>query len=212
MKIEKSPHLKKYYKMKYFDWNFYFVWKPHWLPSTFGKNNSFIDWLIKDQFFVDNWLSELWLLNRLDNDTAWLLYFALNQDVFNEYKFLQAAWKFHKVYIADVHWKIKSDTVIAYPIMHSKFFQDRMIVIKNTNLVNKWRWKKHFVETCLEVLYYDEVSNITTIRVYIEKWIRHQIRAHLQSIWHPIVWDSIYAKYTIDDKLHLRSIWLVSKK
>lgn len=197
--------------MKYFDGNFYFVWKPQGLPSTFGLKNSFVECLTKDNFFVDNWLSELWLLNRLDNDTWWLLYFALNQDIFNEYKLLQAAWKLQKVYIADVHGKIKSDTVIAYPIMHSKYFQDRMIVIKNSNLVNKWRGKKHFVETCLEVLYYDEVNNITTIRVYIEKWVRHQIRSHLQSIWHPVVWDKIYAKYTTDYKLHLWSIWLLSK-
>ncbi|MEF2175852.1 MAG: pseudouridine synthase [Candidatus Absconditabacteria bacterium] len=211
MRIEKYLHLKKYNNMKYFDGNFYFVWKPQGLPSTFGQNNSFVDGLIKDKFFIDNGLSELGLLNRLDNDTGGLLYFALNKDVYNEYKILQSEGRLLKIYIADVHGKIKSDTVIAFPIMHSKFFQDRMIVIKNSNLIFKGRGKKHFVETYLEVLYYDEVKNITTLRVYIEKGIRHQIRSHLQSIGHPVVGDKIYAKYTNDDKLHLRSIGLIRK-
>jgi 23S rRNA-/tRNA-specific pseudouridylate synthase len=42
--------------------------------------------------------------------------------------------------------------------------------------------------------------------VKISKWMRHQIRAHLSSIWYPIVWEKIYIKNPSKEDLHLYSI------
>jgi 23S rRNA-/tRNA-specific pseudouridylate synthase len=64
------------------------------------------------------------------------------------------------------------------------------------------------VDTEIEKLYYDELSNTTTLLVTISKWIRHQIRAHLSSIWYPIVWEKIYIKNKSVEKLHLFSMWM----
>jgi 23S rRNA-/tRNA-specific pseudouridylate synthase len=57
-------------------------------------------------------------------------------------------------------------------------------------------------------LYYDEEKNISTLQIIISKWVRHQIRAHLSSIWYPIVWEKLYIKKASPEKLHLFSIWV----
>jgi 23S rRNA-/tRNA-specific pseudouridylate synthase len=48
--------------------------------------------------------------------------------------------------------------------------------------------------------------NQTTLLVKISKWVRHQIRAHLSSVWFPIVWEKIYIKTPSKEDLHLYSI------
>jgi 23S rRNA-/tRNA-specific pseudouridylate synthase len=53
---------------------------------------------------------------------------------------------------------------------------------------------------------------VTTLLVTISKWIRHQIRAHLSSIWFPIVWEKIYIKKAWSEKLQLFCIWMKFKK
>ena len=82
------------------DW-FYYVWKPHNIATTFGDQPSFVEELIKtkwnqikalqenrslagEQYF--HTIQELGLVNRLDNQTAGLLFFAKNQIIFDTYK------------------------------------------------------------------------------------------------------------------------------
>ena len=208
--------------------DFLLLWKKHWIPSSFGKKQSFLDVnrdflvntinldpvnICKDDISLfENFKKEYWLLNRLDNDTAWFLYFARNFETYRKFKLLQSQWKIYKLYIADVFgdyrkfWK----SSIAYPIMHHKFLKEKMIVIKKSKDVSKWRWKMHFVETEVEFLYYDKEKNISTLLVYIKRWIRHQIRVHLASIWYPIVWDKLYSQDPKDYFLHLWSVWFLT--
>ena len=200
---------------------FYYFWKNHNIPSTFGKEKSFLDFLLEskdkniqsivlyleDMFWKEN---EYWLLNRLDNDTSGLLYFAKTPLVKEKYKKAQAEWKIIKYYIADVYWNfVKNSLKISYPIWHHKFSKDRMVVFldaKQTGKIDKKRI--HKVDTEIEKLYYDKNRNVTTLLVKISKWIRHQIRAHLSSIWFPIVWEKIYIKKAGLEKLQLFSIWI----
>jgi 23S rRNA-/tRNA-specific pseudouridylate synthase len=176
---------------------------------------------------------EFLLLNRLDNETGWLLYFAKNEKIYDKFKKLQEEWKVEKIYVADVYWKIPDfwrnpkrlkkfeESLfnneftglwfkIKFPIKHHKYLKDRKVAIKRDKDLNKWRWKLHQVETEIIPLYYDKEKNQTTVYAIIKRWIRHQIRVHLASIWYPIVWDKIYAKkiYPKDWMLHLWSIGL----
>ena len=52
-------------------------------------------------------------------------------------------------------------------------------------------------------------KNISVLEIKIKKWIRHQIRVHLKSIWYPILWDKLYNKSKKDktDILNLWSVW-----
>ncbi len=216
-----------YYQDKYF----YYFWKPEGIPSTFGKQKCFMDELLestdKDIIAIMSWQQELFtekeeygLVNRLDNDTSWLLYFAKTPLVKQQYKQAQSEWVIQKYYIADVYGEYSPETQkISSPIWHHKFSSDRMVVISHKtasdeidqNLIKNIKWKLHYVDTYIERLYYDEKLNRTTLLVNISKWIRHQIRSHLSSIWYPIVWEKIYIKKKQIDKLHLFSIGLKGK-
>ena len=209
----------------YQDRNFYYFWKPAGLASTRWKSVSFLDlmcdenlnWDIRDivqsqiGFFWKE--KELWLLNRLDWPTTWLLYFAKNPKIYNKFRELQKEWKVDKFYVAVVYWNIQkwineNGNIINYPIMHHRYNDDRMVVIRLDWDSFKWKWNLHEVETEISEVEYDEKENLSTIVVKIHKWIRHQIRAHLSAIWYPICGDKIYCKSKNQnfDKLQLFSV------
>jgi len=211
----------------YQDKNFYYFWKPAGLASSRWKSVSFLDlmndenlnWNIRN--IVDSQLDffwkekELWLLNRLDWPTTWLLYFAKNLKVYNKFRELQKDWKIDKYYLAVVYgniqdWVDENWNVINYPIMHHRYNDDRMVVIRWDWDSLKWKWNIHEVETEICEIDYDEKDNLSIILVKIHKWIRHQIRAHLSSIWYPICGDTLYCKSKNQafNKLQLFSIWM----
>lgn len=204
----------------YQDSMFFYFWKPWGIPSTFGKQKCFIDFLLesKDSKIQEIMLylqdmfdqkEEYGLVNRLDNDTSGLLYFAKTPLFKQKYKQAQKEWKIKKYYIAEVYWKyLPEKKKISHPIWHHKFSADRMVVFLDTKETNKIKWKFIHVDTYLEKLYYDEEKNTTVFLINISKWIRHQIRAHLSSMWYPIIWEQIYIKNKKLKKLQLYSIGL----
>ena len=204
---------------RYEDKYFYYFWKPYGIPSTFGQQKSFLDYLIESddkniqsimtwqrEFFSEQ--DEYGLVNRLDNDTTGLLYIAKTPLFKEKYKQAQIDWKIEKYYVADVYGKFpENEKIISYSITHHKFSSDRMVVILDTKQTGKIDAKRiQNAVTHVQVLYYDEVLNQTTLLVNISKWVRHQIRAHLSSIWFPIVWEKIYIKKPSSENLHLYSI------
>jgi 23S rRNA-/tRNA-specific pseudouridylate synthase len=164
------------------------------------------------------------LVNRLDNDTSGLLYFAKTPTIKENYLHLQSVWKTQKTYISDVSWNLEikyknKPFVITSPIAHHRFETDRMVVLHNdfwtipTEILlakykNKIKWKLHEVKTKVTPLRYDQNTNSTTCSITISKWIRHQIRAHLSSIGAPILGEKVYTKKILSKKLHLWSVWL----
>ena len=155
----------------YQDKNFYYFWKPADLASTRWKSVSFLDlmcdedWDIQDivksqmEFFWKE--KELWLLNRLDWPTTWLLYFAKNLKVYDKFRKLQKEWKIDKYYVAVVYgniqeWLDKNGDMINYPIMHHRYNDDRMVVIRWEEDKVKWKWNVHNVETEICEVEYDE--------------------------------------------------------
>jgi 23S rRNA-/tRNA-specific pseudouridylate synthase len=195
----------------YQDKNFYYFWKPAGLASSRWKSVSFLDLMCdeKNNESIKNivqsqldffWKEkELWLLNRLDWPTTWLLYFAKNPRVYNNFREMQKEWKIDKFYVAEVYgniqnWVDENWNTIKYPIMHHRYNDDRMVVIRLDWDSLKWKWNLHEVETEISEIDYDEKENLSTVVVKIHKWIRHQIRAHLSAIWYPICGDTLYCK------------------
>ena len=195
----------------YQDKNFYYFWKPAGLASSRWKSVSFLDfmcdenldWNIRD--IVNSQLNffwkekELWLLNRLDWPTTWLLYFAKNPRIYNKFRELQKNWKIDKFYVAVVYgniqdWVGRNGNMIVCPIMHHRYNDDRMVVIRSGEDKAKWKWNVHNVQTKICEIEYNEKENISIIVVKIHKWIRHQIRVHLSAIWYPICGDNLYCK------------------
>jgi 23S rRNA-/tRNA-specific pseudouridylate synthase len=65
-----------------------------------------------------------------------LLYFAKNLRVYNKFRKLQKELKIDKFYVAEVYgninnWVDKNGTIIDYPIMHHRYNDDRMVVIRS---------------------------------------------------------------------------------
>ena len=204
---------------RYEDKYFYYFRKPYGIPSTYGHQKCFLDYLNESddkniqsimarqrEFFSQQ--DEYGLVNRLDNDTTWLLYMAKTPLFKGKYKQAQSEWRVKKYYVADVYGKMKNnEQKISYPITHHKFSPDRMVVFLNTKQTGKIDQKKlKHVQTDVQLLYYDPEKNISTLLVKISKWMRHQIRAHLSSIWYPIVWEKIYIKNPSKENLHLYSV------
>ncbi len=188
-----------------------FFWKPHWIPTTYWKQKCFLE-MINTQNLNKN-LKEFGLLNRLDNETCWLVYFAKTQETFEKFKELQKKHKTIKTYLAIVYWQIKANFFwINKLIDHHKTDSTKMTT--NNNFF-KAKWQP--AQTFCQKLFYDKKNNQTWLEVQITKWVRHQIRCHLASIWHPIVNDKLYINKKIRKKLwiskiewnlQLFSIWL----
>ena len=214
----------------YQDKDFYYFWKPTGLASTRWKSVSFLDLICDEsnnesirnivqsqlEFFWKE--KELWLLNRLDWPTTGLLYFAKNLKVYDKFRELQKEWKVDKFYVAEVYWNIQNWIennwkLINYPIMHHRYNDDRMVVICLYEDKLKWKWNIHEVETEICEVEYNEKENRSVLLIKIHKWIRHQIRAHLSSIWYPICGDNIYCKSKNQDfdKLQLFSVGMEIK-
>jgi len=220
--------------------DFFVLWKPNGIPTTFGKETCFLDILMGKQpnqtldfsvpphllayidlpdfiqteltqSCIENQLhvfkeEELWLLNRLDNETAGFLYFAKHKKAHALYKKLQSTGKIHKWYIAQVKWIPKESAFeITLPIMHHKYKEDRMIVIREPKDKTKWRSKVQNPSTIVKVLHTDE-NKRSTLLVGIYKWVRHQIRVHLAAIGYPVIGDTLYGKDANKWNLCLRSI------
>ena len=233
--------------------NFYLLWKPRGVPSTFGKEKSLLDYfwdrselenLLKNNtdfeycfpyisldwftkledisIFLDNQLGhfskeqEFGLVNRLDNDTGGFLYFAKTQEDSRLYKSLQLKEQIQKTYLAEVqgnpfYHSSETSKTITTPIMHHIHSDDKMITITSPWDEKKWRGKSHYVSTFIQLIHYNSEKNTSLLKVIITKWIRHQIRVHLASLWSPILWDIVYTNKLKESDLHLWSIWLSMK-
>ncbi len=196
---------------------FYYVWKPHGIASTFGKQESFLDVLISrvdkpiQQLQQIRWKenNEFGMVNRLDNLTGGLLFFAKTPEIYTDYKQLQEIGAVQKIYYADlygkiddINWAIEIDT----PIYHHYSDASRMTADPKLG-----RDKPHQVHTQIIPYYYDWIHNYTSCKVIIQKGVRHQIRLHTASIGHHILGDILYcpkwmkAHYANPNKIHLRS-------
>lgn len=194
----------------------YYFWKPHGIASSWGQWPCFLDMFLTkhDDFTIEEIRthlctmfdkdSEFWLLNRLDNDTSGLLYFAKSPDVKKQRKELQNQWKIIKYYLADIAGNVdRWSKCIAYPIAHHPQAKDRMMCIQRSTDTHV-QWQQ--CETWVEKLYYDKQNNYSCLLIMIRKWVRHQIRCHLSAIGCPLIGEKIYKKKKDDRQLHLWSI------
>lgn len=201
---------------------FYYARKPHGIPTSYGKGRCFLDELRvissgaqprspagRNPFLMGKEISplrstsvemtqkEYGLVNRLDNDTAGLLYFAKTQEIYDEYKALQSEGKVIKTYYATVYGEVKPEFFwVKDPIGHSQSDPARMVVIDSIvgtpSRGVRHTGRLHYVETYVQKISYNKEKHQTLLEVQITKGIRHQIRVHLASVGYPIVGDKLY--------------------
>ena len=179
--------------------------KPQDLASSWGQEFCFLDSiksictdsnnsilsrqkyshyeLRQHQWLIFGEEGEYGLLNRLDNDTTGLLYFAKSIKSKKNYQDLQTQQKITKVYgiPRGEFWEI------SFTVYHHRDDTARM-----TTDPNKARGQGQEVVTQRNKLEYDITKNTSWLQITITSGCRHQIRCHLASIGHAILGDTLY--------------------
>jgi 23S rRNA-/tRNA-specific pseudouridylate synthase len=207
--------------MRYENKYFYYTRKPHGIATTFGSSH----WSFLEQLLLLWWSeidklrkergseSEYGLINRLDNVTAWLLFFAKNQIIFHTYKEAQAIWNVQKIYYADLYGHITNTKVHIHELIYHHYSDNSRMTLEQH--LGRGKWNE--AETTIEPYYYDPIQNTTSCIITITKWVRHQIRVHCASIGHHIIWDKLYSpksyrKLYNDTMISLWSIGMICEK
>ncbi|WP_419787701.1 pseudouridine synthase [Pseudodesulfovibrio sp.] len=134
------------------------------------------------------------LLNRLDFLTSGLLLVALTEDAVRVWRDAEESGNIRKFYVAEVEGRFDGVTTVRNKLDTA----DRKITrILDETDGDPRRW------TDVQVLSHDWGRNTSMVTCLIVKGARHQIRAHLASIGHPIIGDSIYGAGREGDALHL---------
>jgi len=182
------------YKIIYEDFDLLLVDKPQGLSTGFGDNENLCGLVFADFPELKNVTGynkkEGGLLNRLDNETGGIVFFAKTNDSFSKFKQKMKNGEIEKTYTAVVDGiPDQPEGIIDTPIAHNKKNKKKMIVVKSginyrskaQNAVTKYKLIRAFGQK--------SVLNIT-----ITKGVRHQIRVHLSSIGLPVAGDKLYNK------------------
>lgn len=155
------------------------------------------------------------LLNRLDLSVSGLVLAALHQRAAQDYAVWQDQGRVRKEYLAVVHGRLNRVVVIRADLDTAKRRKVRALSVDEPDAL-RWTRVTPLVATkaeCLEIseawgrsarlerdvaskvpwdAAWERTGEITAVRVEIFKGRRHQIRAHLASIGHPVVFDPLY--------------------
>lgn len=189
----------------YEDRDFLIISKPSGLlthpVNRQDKNPSVVSWVlekhpeiaqVRDEYGagVGEWVDlRPGIVHRLDKETSGLLLIAKNQPAFNYLKKLFAERKIKKTYLALVYGHIKNKSgVIEAPL-------GKLSGRQTTKIIGKHKLKEKAAITEYKVLSYYLLltARYSLVEVSPQTGRTHQIRAHLKSIGHPVVCDSLYA-------------------
>lgn len=134
------------------------------------------------------------LLNRLDYLTSGLLLVALSKDGEKAYHAMEDAGEIKKFYLANVQGRL--DGLVS--VKNALDTDDRKktrVLDEDERDIRRW--------TDVTVVSHDHDTDTTVVRCLIMKGARHQIRAHLAGIGHPIVGDPLYGDGGEGDALML---------
>ncbi len=192
-------------KIIYEDIDFLIINKPSGLlthsVNRQDKSNSVVNWLLKkypeiaevhDEYgaSVGEWTDlRPGIVHRLDRETSGLLLVAKNQPAFNYLKKLFAERKIKKTYLALVYGHVKNKSgIIDAPL-------GKLSGRQTTKVIGKHKLKEKPAVTEYKVLtnYSLLTTHYSLLEVSPQTGRTHQIRVHLKSIGHPVVFDSLYA-------------------
>jgi 23S rRNA pseudouridine1911/1915/1917 synthase len=171
------------------------LYKPAGVHSEMGQSSRNAALLLPDLFPDRNPV----LLNRLDFATSGLLLVGLCPEAGKKYTHFQEQGLVDKTYAAVVCGSLKSQCTVAAYIDQSR---RRRVRVEKKDDPNPLRHT--------EVLPLRAAgADLTLVRVRIKKGRRHQIRAHLAAIGHPIFGDGVYGAPGEGGRLYLHHESLV---
>ena len=146
---------------------------------------------------VEDRLAELFpgrepmLLNRLDQGTSGLLLAALTEEARREYLAREAAGQVAKTYLALVRGRVDKGFTVRLALDTDDRKKTRALGEDDPDPA---RWT--------EVEPMEIVGENTLVRARIKRGARHQIRAHLASVGHPLAGDALYGGGEGSFRLH----------
>lgn len=178
--------------------NFAIINKDYWInthetPWEEWKKWTLVNALlyhIKDLAWIW-WEKRPWIVHRLDKNTSWLLVIAKNDKTMQNLQEKMKNRETNKYYIAIVSWKVKSKKFK----IESDIWRDpeSRIKMKINSPINPKKAITHW-----EIISY-LWENFTLLKLKLETWRTHQIRVHLEWIWHSIIWDDVYWNKKINE-------------
>ncbi len=154
----------------------------------------------RDDANVESYLPDLFprrdaiLLNRLDHLTSGLLLVGFGKEAVQRYHTMENAGEIRKFYIAEVHGRWDGILSVRNALNTDSRKKTRVLDEEHPD---SRRW------TDVEALSHDRDKETSMVRCLIMKGARHQIRAHLASLDHPIIGDPLYGEGAEGDILHL---------
>jgi 23S rRNA pseudouridine1911/1915/1917 synthase len=139
------------------------------------------------------------ILHRLDTDTSGVMLAARDQKTFDALRRQLQAGEIEKRYLARCQGTVPAPLVIQTPIANDP--HDRRKVRACTDPREIKRLQAQAART--EVLRSTPAPQGSLVEVRANNARRHQIRAHLASIGHPLLGDPLYGGRTLERKGHL---------
>lgn len=155
------------------------LYKPGMLHSVRGKMEGCVEAMLPTLFAGE----EPFLLNRLDFLTSGLVMVGFQPESLDWYAGWQDEGLVTKLYLARVHGRLEKETVVTRAIDSSRRRKVHVVAAENRDPIR---------HTTVTPLAYNGNEDTTLVRAEIRKGQRHQIRAHLASLGHPIAGDPLY--------------------
>src|SRR5699024_5506868 len=158
------------------------VAKPAYLLSVPGRGPENRD---SAQYRLAQQYTDVHVLHRLDLDTSGIMIFARNQTAQRRLNRAFAERRVEKAYFAELYGHLKTKKgMITYHIAHECEDRPRQKICYQEGIASITQY---------QLLYYDEASNISRVKLEPITGRSHQLRIHTQHIGHPIVGCDLYA-------------------
>ena len=155
------------------------VYKPSFMHSDKGRSTQ----SVQDMLHLIFPSTSVCLLNRLDYLTSGILMVGLTKKGCSVYKQAQEEGRIDKLYLALVQGELVKDVIVKKALYTAK---RKKVKVLDKEIENFLRF------TWIYPLKFFPARNQTLVKVRILKGQRHQIRAHLSALGHPIVGDPLY--------------------
>lgn len=138
------------------------------------------------------------LLHRLDTDTSGLVVVARTAEAFAALRGASTEGRIEKRYLALVEGRVADEGTVEFPLVpHRKDPKRVEAVTEHVRL--RAGTKTHAALTRYRVA--RALGDFTLLEVSLERAFRHQVRAHLAVIGHPLVGDTLYRGPALPEEL-----------
>lgn len=173
--------------------------KPPGIPShplVPGEGGTLVDLLVATHPEVaaaSEHAREGGLVHRLDTGTSGCIAVARHRDAWRALRATLSAGEVHKTYLALVHgrWSGPDDVQVHAPLSHHPRDTRRMIVVPPGDASGQDAQSRVRVRAA--------VPGFILVEVTVDVGRRHQVRAHLAHLGHPLVGDVLYGAPPADD-------------